>query len=204
MKFTDVNEWYAYSSPHIRYFHGRHAVYGVVAILCELIIVIGLPLLLLLEPFLNRKINFIRIKPLLDQFQGYYKDKYRCFAAYYLICRQAIILTVYSLNINYYNTAFYVQAICIIIAMIHVLIQPYQNGLLNALDGAVLLSMIQASAYVAVDDSTFLINEMIVILFPILLFSAVVIRKAINSYSKKKKPYRYDRINNTKVCLNSS
>ena len=48
-------------------------MYGVVAILCELIIVIGLPLLLLLEPFLNRKINFVRIKPLLDQFQGCYK-----------------------------------------------------------------------------------------------------------------------------------
>ena len=38
-------------------------------------IVIGFPLLLLLEPFLNSKINFFRIKPLLDQFQGCYKDK---------------------------------------------------------------------------------------------------------------------------------
>ena len=28
---TDVKEWYTYSSPHI-YFHGRHAVYGIVAI----------------------------------------------------------------------------------------------------------------------------------------------------------------------------
>ena len=142
-------------------------MYGVVAILCELIIVIGLPLLLLLDPFLNRKINFVRIKPLLDQFQGCRKDKYRCFAAYYLICCQAIILiiTVYSLNSSYYITAFYLQAVCIIIiAIIHVLIQPYQSGLLNALDGAVLLLMIQASAYVAVDDSTFLIVEMIIIL----------------------------------------
>ena len=30
-----------------------------------IIIVIGLPLLLALEPFLNSKINFIKIKPLL-------------------------------------------------------------------------------------------------------------------------------------------
>ena len=184
MRFTDVNGWYAYSSPHIQYFDGRHAVYGVVAILCELIIVIGLPLLLLLEPFLNRKINFVRIKPLVDQFQGCYKDKYRCFATYYLICRQAIILIVYSLNSSYYNTAFYLQAVCIIIAIIHVLIQPYQSGLLNALDGAVLLLMIQASTYVAVDDSTFLIVEMIVILFPILLFIAVVTRKIVTVCAK--------------------
>ena len=61
LRFTDIKEWYTYSSPNIQYFHGRHAVYGVVAIICELIVGIGLPLLLLLQPFLNRKINFIRI-----------------------------------------------------------------------------------------------------------------------------------------------
>ena len=90
LRFTDVQQWYTYSSPHIKYFHGRHAVYAVVAIICELVVGIGLPLLLLLEPFVSRKINFVRIKPLLDQFQGCYKDKYRWFAAYYLICRQVI------------------------------------------------------------------------------------------------------------------
>ena len=50
-----------------------------------IVIVISLPLVLLLEPFLNKKINFTRMKPLLDQFQGCYKYKYRCFAAYYMI-----------------------------------------------------------------------------------------------------------------------
>ena len=49
LRFTDVKEWYTYSSPSIQYFHGRHAAYGVVAALCELVIAIGLPLLLLLE-----------------------------------------------------------------------------------------------------------------------------------------------------------
>ena len=126
--------------------------------------------------------------------------KYRCFVAYYLICHQAIILTVYSLNSSYYNTAFYLQAVCIIIAIIHVLIQPYQSGLLNALDGAVLLLMIQASAYVAVDDSTFLIVEMIVMILPKLLFSAVVIRKIIMNCNMKKKLYRYNHINNADIA----
>ena len=42
-----------------------------------IVFVVGFPLLLLLEPFLNSKINFIKIKPLLDQFQSCYKDKYR-------------------------------------------------------------------------------------------------------------------------------
>ena len=85
--FHDVDKVYTYVSPDIEYFHGRHLAYAIVAMLFTIIIVIGLPLLLALEPFLNSKINFIKIKPLLDQFQGCYKDKYRCFAAYYMICR---------------------------------------------------------------------------------------------------------------------
>ena len=200
LRFTDVEEWYTYSSPSIQYFHGRHAAYGIVAALCELVIVVGLPLLLLLEPFLNKKINFIRIKPLLDQFQGCYKDKYRWFAAYYLICRQVIFLIAYNFNSNYYNTVFYLQTACVIIAMVHILIQPYQSNSLNALDGAMLLLMIQANhAFTTSDDSTFLINGMIVILMPILLFSTFVIRKVIISCSKKKKRYHYDRINNADI-----
>ena len=56
---------YTYLSPDIEYFHGRHLVYGTIAIFCTITIVIGLPLLLLLEPFINHKINFMKIKPLL-------------------------------------------------------------------------------------------------------------------------------------------
>ena len=87
LKFDNLDKVYAFLSPEIEYLHGRHLPYGIIAIiLCTLVTVIGLPLLLLLEPFLNRKINLYRIKPLLDHFQGCYKDKYRSFAACYMIC----------------------------------------------------------------------------------------------------------------------
>ena len=49
----DVGEVRTYSSPDIKYFTGRHLVYAIVAISCEVIIVIGLSLFLLLEPFLR-------------------------------------------------------------------------------------------------------------------------------------------------------
>ena len=68
LTFNDVDEACTYSSPDIKYFTGRHLAYAIVAILCEMIIVIGLPLLLLLEPFLSQRINFVKIKPLLDEF----------------------------------------------------------------------------------------------------------------------------------------
>ena len=70
LTFKDIDTVYTYLSPDIKYFHGRHLAYGIVAILFTILIVIGHPLLLLLEPFLNAKISFIKVKPFLDQFQG--------------------------------------------------------------------------------------------------------------------------------------
>ena len=188
LRFTDVKEWYTYSSPHIRYFHGRHVVYGVVAVICELIVVVGLSLLLLLEPILSRKINFIKIKPLLDQFQGCYKDKYRCFAAYYLICRQVIFLILYSFNSNYYNMLFYLQTVCVVIALIHIWFQPYHNELMNALDGVVLLALV---LIVNINTFSFLQSvtteiSLILVMFPLFMFCATAVQKIVHTCFQKK------------------
>ena len=126
LTFKDVDKVRTNSSPNIKYFSGRHLAYGIVA----LVFVIGLPLFLLLEPFLSRKANFVKIKPLIDPFQQCYKDKYRWFASYYLICRQVLILIPYIGNRNYYNMLYYLQTACIIIAMIHGYMQPYKSNLL--------------------------------------------------------------------------
>ena len=199
IKFTDVKEWYAYTSPNIQYFHGRHAVYGVVAIICELVVGIGLPLLLLLQPFLNRKISFIRIKPLLDQFQGCYKDEYRWFAAYYLICRQVISLIAFSFSSNYYDTAFYLQAACVVIASFHTWIQPYKSALLNGLDGVILLLMILTNSYVYMNSPLTTLLGIITILLPLILFCAIFIRKSIKSCRKKNRRYCYVNINSADI-----
>ena len=87
IRFTDIDKVYSYLSPNIEYFHGRHLAYGLIALVIGLIFVIGLPLLLLLEPFVNSKINFIKVKPLLDQFQRCYKDRFRYFASFFMIFR---------------------------------------------------------------------------------------------------------------------
>ena len=202
--FTDVKEWYTYSSPSIQYFHGRHAVYGVVAIVCELVVGIGLPLLLLLEPILSRKINFIRIKPLLDQFQGCYKDKYRWFAAYYLICRQVIFLIVYNFNSNYYNMLFYLQTACVIIAMIHMWFQPYQRMFLNALDGVMLLLILFE---VNINTFPFLKNVtieivVIMVILPLLLISTVAIKNVSHVCLRRYRYRHYDPINDDDKVAN--
>jgi len=146
LKFHNVNKVYTYLSPDIEYFHGRHLPYGIIAILCTIVIVIGLPLILLLEPFINHKINFTRIKPLLDQFQGCYNDKYRSFAAYYMTCRLVIILIVVVNSSNDNTTTQYLLiTVNSTLALIHVTLKPYASSLLNIFDGFILQLMIIVS-----------------------------------------------------------
>ena len=190
LTFKDVYEVRTYSSPDIKYFTGRHLVYAIVAILCEVIIVIGLPLFLLFEPFLRRRTNLVRIKPLLDQFQGCYKDKYRWFAAYYLICRQVIILIVYVGSGNYYYMLYGLQTACVIIAMIHGVVQPYKNNLLNGLDEVILVILVLIVNLNLFSLSSFIPTNyfsVILVILPLLLICFIAIRKLINHFLVRKK-----------------
>ena len=144
--FLDVDKVYTYVSPDIEYFHGRHLAYAIVAVLFTIAIVIGLPLLLALEPFLNSKINFVRVKPLLDQFQGCYKDKYRCFAAYYMICRLFIITIIIANSSNNFAFHYLLIATNVITTLIHQLLKPYSSSLLNDFDGTILHILVLVSA----------------------------------------------------------
>ena len=143
--FHNVDKVYTYVSPDVEYFHGRHLVYAIVASLFTIVIVIGLPLLLALEPFLNSKINFIKIKPLLDQFQGCYKDKYRCFAAYYMIGRLVIITIILINSSNDFIFQYLLITACVVLALIHQIFRPYLNNLLNIFDGVSLHFLVLVS-----------------------------------------------------------
>ena len=178
LRFHGIDKVYSYLSPDIEYFHGRHLAYGIVALLCTVTIVIGLPLLLTLEPFLNHKINFIKIKPLLDQFQGCYKDKFRCFAGYYMICRLSIITIVIANSSNDIDVNYMLIVTCGIIALIHLMIKPYNNEILNKLDGIILHLMIFATALPLFDnfDSPLVITiAFVLIILPLLKFLAMTL-----------------------------
>ena len=138
LTFTDIDSVYTYLSPDIQYFHGRHLAYAIVAITFTIVVVIGLPLLLLLEPFLNSKINFVKIKPLLDHFQGCYKDKYRYFAAYYMICRIVIIVLIIAKIFDSVTTQYLVISVCALMEFIHLMVRPYVNTVYNMFDGVIL------------------------------------------------------------------
>jgi len=179
LKFIGVSEVYTYSSPSMKYFQGRHIAYGIVAILCMIVVVIGLPGLLLSEPVLRRKLTFIRLKPLLDQYQCCYKNKYHCFAAYYLICRLLILLILSLDMVELSNRYLMLQILCLVIIMIHVWVQPYKDPGLNSLDLSTLLVMlvlISLNVYAGAMYTTLYViapNDFIVIalvLLPLIMF----------------------------------
>ena len=150
--------------------------YGIIAILCIVFIVIGLPLLLIFEPFINHKINFVRIKPLLDQFQGCYKDNYRWFAGYYMICRIAIITIMIVFSSNDFTSRYLLITICAAIVLIYLSIRPYNSKILNAFDGMILLLLVLVAILLLINsinsDSVIQINFVLLIL-PLIIFSAL-------------------------------
>ena len=179
LQFNGIDEVYTYLSPDIKYFNGRHLAYGIVALLCTASIVIGLPLLLILEPLLNHKLNFVKIKPLLDQFQGCYKDKYRCFAGYYMICRLLIITIVIINSTNEFVANYFLTAACLIIALLHLMVKPYNNETINKLDGIILQIIVLITALPLLDDgfdSAFVTTMAFVLVFlPLIIYIALIL-----------------------------
>ena len=174
MRFHGIDKVYTYLSPDIEYFYGRHLAYGIVALLCTVVIVIGLPLLLTFEPFLNHKINFIRIKPLLDQFQECYKDKYHCFAGYYMICRLVIIAIVIVNSSNDFVANYMPIFVSAVTAVIHQIMKPYNNEILNKFDGITLQLIILITALPLfsndLNSPLAITLAYVLIFFPLLIF----------------------------------
>ena len=174
LRFDNMDKVYTYLSPDIEYCHGRHLPYFIVAVFCTIVIVIGLPLLLLLEPFLNHRINFTKIKPILDQFQGCYKDKYRFFAAYYMICRILIMVIIVANPLNYVAIQFSLVTTLVLLASIQLTIRPYASDVINIFDGFVLqiMSLISLSPLINNYNSDVLIEAVafILVLLPTLGF----------------------------------
>ena len=214
LKFRGIDKVYTYLSPDVEYFHGRHLAYAIIALLCTITIVIGLPLLLIVKPFINHKIKFKRIKPLLDQFQGCYKDKFRCFAGYYMICRLVIITIVIVNSSNDFVAVYMLTIISGVTAVIHQVMKPYNNNILNKFDGITLQSIIFITALPLFSDdlnSPLAITlAYVLIIFPLLSFITMALflhkdyfKKLIIHFKFKDRSLRnFNNINNTDVNNN--
>ena len=209
LRFHKINKIYSYLSPDIEYFHGRHLAYSIVSLLCIVSIVIGLPLLLTIHPFINHKLNLVKIKPLLDQFQGCYNDKYRCFAGYYMICR-LVIITIVIVNSSNDSVAIYMLTfVSGVTALIHQIMKPYNNKILNKFDGITLQLIIFITALPLFSDDfnspLAVILAYFLIIFPLLCLITMALFKYKYYFKKLIKHFIFkDRSLNTDSDINNN
>ena len=133
------------------YFSRSHLPYALPALLCLLTIGVVPPVLLLAYPLLNKLLTIIdleeskvvscisqglpisRLKPLLDCFQGCFKDNLRFFAGLYFLYRwiaPVVYTTTSSLGTSYILTEIFL----ILILAIHASSQPYIKRAHNVID----------------------------------------------------------------------
>ena len=147
VKFPESEETLVSLNPNVRYFDPKnHLPFALIALLIQVFLVIPFLILLLFSPCLIRikKLKLTKMKPIIDEFQACYKEKYRSFAGYYLTFRQLIFI-VDLLNLGLTNSIYILQILSIIVLTIHCLVQPYKSTSLNILDGLLILDLVLLS-----------------------------------------------------------
>ena len=143
-----VRVWH---NGNMTYFGPSHLPYALPALLCLLTVGILPPFLLIVYPlfnkvmaffgleeskfmhFVSQKIPISKIKPLLDTFQGCFKDNLRFFAGLYFVYRWTAPF-VNSVTSSL-GTAYITYEICLILILaVHALFQPYQKRVHNVID----------------------------------------------------------------------
>ena len=120
--------------------------------------------LLLFSQCLRKKINLIRIQPLLDAFQSSYREQVQWFAGVYL-------LTWIILNINvpsYY--ILFKTTILISVCLLHFLLQPHKSKWINISDTMLLTNLIFLSFLSFQNANTHLVSILafVFVLVPLL------------------------------------
>ena len=129
--------------PSTPYMHPtQHLPYAIIAILVECVLVIPFTLVMLLAPWLGKCFNLVRFKPILDEYQGCYKDEHRWFAGLYLLARQFMYFTIpslFGLDLSTYLQ----QLVSFLLLTLHTTVQPYktESKWLNRADTLLLLDL---------------------------------------------------------------
>ena len=185
------------------YFSRQHMPYAVLAILFLTTVGIVPPVLLIAYPLINKimafckvdesypvvsvskKIPIYKLKPFLDSFQGCFKDDLRFFAGLYFLYRWIGLVT-YVIAVN--TGAFYaiVEAVLVVILLVHAILHPYESQWHNAIDTLLLSNLVLINGFTSFnyyysivdakevrDKMTLTINtsiQLVLIYLPILLY----------------------------------
>ena len=131
------SEWRVYIQPDIPFFQVEgHMPFALLALAIEIVVLIPFTGLLLFEPLLVRWVNFVRIKPFLDNFQGCFRDNRRWMAGFYFLGRLILVVDMLS-----FHPTLFVEMLSIIFLFLIALLQPYRKRHLNFIDGFLMLNL---------------------------------------------------------------
>uniref|UniRef100_A0A1X7TRW0 Right handed beta helix domain-containing protein n=1 Tax=Amphimedon queenslandica TaxID=400682 RepID=A0A1X7TRW0_AMPQE len=129
----------------LKYFSTQHLWYAIPALICFFLFIIPFPLILTFDGLLLKvesklaiRFAFIRrlmpwtaihykLKPLLDSFQGPFKDQYRFFAGLYFFYRLLLLSLFVMASTEFQNYLFSGIALILII-MLQATVQPFQEN----------------------------------------------------------------------------
>ena len=136
---------------NLAYFSGRHLLYALPALVCMLTIGVLPPIFLLSYPLINKVLSFVglegsksvlfvsrtlsahSLKPLLDSFQGSFKDSLRFFAGLYFLYRWiGLIVNASTSNRGTFFIAVEILLLCVL--ALHAICQPYIKKVHNIVD----------------------------------------------------------------------
>ena len=143
----------------IVYFSKQHLPYALPSILSLITIGLVPPALLITFPLLNKVLAFFgckdsrisgiyRIygfKPLLDSFQGCFKDNFRFFAGLYFLYRW-MFLVIYMNTSDYGSYCSAVSCALVVVLSLHTFCQPYRERLHNIIDAALMADLLFINA----------------------------------------------------------
>lgn len=126
--------------PEVRYFHGWHAVLGVLAIVLLLGYLIPLPLFLLFPARAYNCKYSNRLKPLLDAYYAPYKPQFRCWVAVRMLVVTAVNAVI--LNVAYPMYIMVATLLITLLLYVQVQIRPFSGRGRNATDSFLIFNML--------------------------------------------------------------
>ena len=214
---------------NLRYFRGKHLLYALPALLCLFVIGVLPPVFLLIYPTINKVLDVLKIgdskaadflfrwiipintfKPLLDSFQGCFKDNMRFFAGFYFLYRW-IALVAYTASSDFAVAYVTTQACLTFILVIHAVCQPYISRVHNIIDTLLLADLLCINFLTYGHYIQFLNEEykqvftqelkvttdlqMVLIFTPFVVFVVYIIRLILNRVSSWCAAYKDSNIN---------
>ena len=200
-----------YLAGQMEYFDSDHIRYAIPAVLCLCLIIIPVPLILSCDPVLLKLEDRFKMcqlwtccrehfKPLLDSFQGCFKDNMRCFAGFFFLYRDSIFVVSFvsdDSNSYYYD----MELALILILVFQSIARPFHKTSHNVIASLSICNLVLINLLTIKIITTanieglthYVLNLQLIQIFlltlPLLVFIIWIVKQVICYFIKRKYGY---------------